>query len=137
MISIEFNREEIINLIERYYLKEEARKVRVSIESQKERVWRYEDECCVTTVYVKEEFDILGLKKEIVTTLNCDELEEIFNILLVDEGYKVFLLEYDDGLSSEYYGFGTDEYQVRNPYFNGIILTLDSVRNNPKVRARK
>ena len=136
MIKLEFNKSEIINLVELYYRKEEGREVKVSINSRKECVGRYEEDGCVTTISVKEEFDILGMKKNFVTTISQDELKDIFNLLLEKEGYEIVSLMYNDGLHTEWSGYGMYEYQTKKAYFNGITLTLNNIKDRPKVRSR-
>lgn len=136
MISLYFSENEIINLVEQYYREEEGREVKVSIYSKKECVGIYEEEGCVTNISVKEEFDILGMKKNFVTTIGQEELKDILNLLLEKEGYEVVNLMYNDGLRSECAGYGMHEYQIKKAYFNGVTLTLNNVKAKPKTRSR-
>ena len=136
MRNLILSKEEIINIVEQYYLKEEGKKVKASINSKKECIGIHEEDGCVTTISIKEEFNILGMRKEIVTIIRQDELKNILNILLKNEGYEVINLQYNDGIHSEWVGYGMNEHEIKRAYFNGITLILNSIKDSHKTRSR-
>ena len=77
------------------------------------------------------------MRKEIVTIIRQDELKNILNILLKNEGYEVINLQYNDGIHSEWVGYGMNEHEIKRAYFNGITLILNSIKDSHKTRSRE
>lgn len=133
-MNLKCTKEEIMNLIEQYYLEMEGEHVKANIQAKKECVGFYEHETCMTTISIMREIELLGMKKEIEEVISKEKLKNILNTLLEKNGYVVTDLSYDDGVSSTWVGHYTCERLVKQAYFNGIALTLEEKKDKPLTR---
>ena len=83
---------------------------------------------CVTTINIKEEINLLGVKNISKTTLSKESVTQIISELLESEGYSLEGLCYDEGLETR--GCYMDEYQ--EAYFKGLRLTVSKNRSLTK-----
>lgn len=130
MITLKCTEKEVINIIEQYYKQKEGRNVTASISAERGFIGLYETEGCITTIKIKEEIEFLGMKKEVEISINKNELEEILNILLDENGYIVKNIIYDTGLSGDMFD------RPIGAYFRGITLEIDNKKKKTLSRNR-
>lgn len=123
-MEIIYSKNDLKDLIKKYYLEMEGRDVKVSITSKSELVGFYGTNTCVTTIKVKESVTILGKTTTTEKVISKDELFNMFNIMLENEGYILSDLEYNSGIREECVGYYMNEHIESKPYFNGIILNV-------------
>lgn len=128
-MEINLTKENLKNVLEAYYQKE-GRAVNVSIEAKKSLVGYglCETMACVTTITLKEEITLMGVKNISETTLSREELTRIISDILESEGYTLEGLSYNEGLETK--GYLRDEYQ--EAYFKGVRLKVS--KNKSLVR---
>lgn len=119
---IELSKEEVIQLLEQYYKDKEGREVKVYIQP-KLTYDLYGNKVGETDVYIIEEINLGGLKKELKETISRDTVKDILNSLLMNEEYYVNGLSYLEGYRGE-------------AYFNGITLYVCKKRRNSMLRER-
>ena len=119
---IELSKEEVIQLLEQYYKDKEGREVKVYIQP-KLTYDLYGNKVGETDIYIIEEINLGGLKKELRETISRDTVKDILNSLLMNEEYYVNGLSYLEGYRGEV-------------YFNGITLYVCKKRRNSMLRER-
>lgn len=126
-MEIKYSKNDLKDLIKKYYLEMEGQDVEVSITSKNELVGFYGTNTCVTTIKVKESVTILGKTTITEVVISKDDLYNMFSVMLESEGYSLSDLEYDSGIKEKCVGCYMNEHMESKPYFNGVIL---SVRKN-------
>ena len=127
-MEIKYSKNDLKDLIKKYYLEMEGQDVEVIITSKAELVDFYGNtNICVTNISIKEIVTLLNKKVTIEEIISKDDLYNIFNIMLENEGYILGNLEYDEGIKKVCVGCYMNEHMENKPYFNGVIL---SVRKN-------
>ena len=128
-MEIKIDKNQMKDLLEDYYRKYEQTEGTIEIKATKEYEGYYEEEVCAIQVNYIREIEILGKKVSLTTYLTKEEVQEIFNILLRDNGYVIENMRYDKGRRPNDYG-GKEE-----PYFDGVSFTVKSL-NKKKVKVR-
>ena len=126
-MEIKYTKKDVIDLIKLYYKQLEGREVKVSITAKKDLVGRFENVACVTTIKVKEKINLFGKEKEVVEEISDMQLLNILNALLIDKGYKINSVYFDDGLVDKTVGYGICEHTESSAYFKGIEVTVEKV----------
>ena len=127
-----FTKEEIIKLLIEYYKRLEGRDVAVEITSKKECTGLYETETCVTTFTVIERFNIAGINKKVETVLSEEEVNTNMKALFSLYDFDLNSLVIEDGLDTEYEGYGTYEHRVLKSYFKGVTVDIKKSKNTSK-----
>lgn len=127
-MELNFSKEELQELIKKYYLESEGRNIDVSFEVNLDDGNYFRDLACVTTIKISEEVLILGKSKVVTQLITKRDISDIIGNLLENEGYHLDRLDYLDGINREYRGYGMNEYQEKTPYFNGVKLTVSKVK---------
>ncbi len=121
-MEIRFTKEEILDLLKKYYKEKENVDVDVSVSVTQGRVGLYETIECAVRFIVKKTINILDYEKSVTITLCEDEVCDIINKILNSTIYTVTSLKYDAGILHRPVGcYDNMEYQ---PYFNGIIANI-------------
>lgn len=124
-MKAKFTKEELKEILKRYYNELEGREVKIKINSKRECVGLYENYGCVTTIKAISELNIGGIKKEIEETISNKRLNEIITAVFDKDGYTVKNVELDDGLNSRWEGYGMMEHQVQTVYCKGIEVIFE------------
>ena len=127
-----FSGEEVKRILEEYYKRLEGRNVTVEITSKKECTGLYETETCVTTFTVIERFNIAGINKKVETVLSEEEVNTNMKALFSLYDFDLNSLVIEDGLDTEYEGYGTYEHRVLKPYFKGVTVDIQKSKNTSK-----
>lgn len=137
-MEMKISKEDTKRFIEYYYQKNENRDVKVKIKCEKCQIGYglSEHEGCYTTITIEEEVDVLGSKIKTTEKVSDKNLLAIFQTILEEKGYEVKKADLDSGLDSTWEGYGINEYQVKRPYCNGVILEVDK-KVKQKVIGRK
>ena len=124
-MEIKIARDSLKSIIETYYREMEGRNVKVTISAEGSYVGYgvCESLACVTTIKLKEEIVLIGVKSIFETTLSKDNLTEIMSELLESEGFILESLSYDEGMETK--GYLRDEYQ--EAYFKGLNLNVSKI----------
>lgn len=128
-METKFNKQETIKLLEEYYQRLEGKKVKVSISAKAGTFGLYETKGCQTTITVSEKMEIAGMNKDVTYTLSKDDLKRNITALFALYEFDVKGLDIEDGLSSQWEGYGMMEHQVERAYFNGITVNLEKAKN--------
>jgi len=126
-MEIKYSKNDLKDLIKKYYLEMKGQDVEVNITSKSELVGFYGTNTCVTNISIKEIVTLLNKKVTIEETISKDDLYNMFSVMLESEGYSLSDLEYDSGIKEKCVGCYMNEHMENKPYFNGVIL---SVRKN-------
>ena len=89
----------------------------------------YETKGCQTTITVSEKMEIAGMNKDVTYTLSKDDLKRNITALFALYEFDVKGLDIEDGLSSQWEGYGMMEHTVDRAYFNGITVNLEKAKN--------
>lgn len=123
-MEINYTKAETLALIEQYYEKLEGRTVKASALARRESVGFYETESCVTSIYITEEMDVLGAKKQVKEMLSEEQLKELLKALFAEYDFDLTKVVLNDGLDSRWEGYGMAEHVVRSAYFKGITVNV-------------
>ncbi len=133
-MQIDYTKEETLKLIEEYYKKLEGRDVKASVSSKKECVGFYEQDTCVTTFTISEEMEIAGMKKKVKQKISNDELNTLLKALFNLYDFELTDIVINDGINTEWEGYGMCEHQVKTPYFKGITIDVKKKVNQTLIK---
>lgn len=119
-----YSKNDLKSLISNYYLEKEGRRVEVDIEVKKELVGYYANLSVITTISIREEVTVLGKKTKAREEISKDKVSSILAELLEETGYSLDNVIFDEGINTEWRGYGMNEYQENLPYFNGVKLSV-------------
>ena len=119
----------ITELLSKYYSKEKGKVVKVKESHSIGTVGLYESTVVQVRFTYEEETDILGVKAKKTVTIEREDILNILNKILGEEGYEVTSLNYKSGIRTV--GFYDRDEEA---YFNGITLTVKSI--SPKLRLK-
>ena len=123
-MEINYTKTETLALIEQYYEKLEGRTVKANILARRETVGLYETESCVTSIYITEQIDVLGVKKQVKEQLGDGQLKELLKALFAEYDFDLTRVVLNDGLDSRWEGYGMAEHEVKSAYFRGITVNV-------------
>lgn len=132
-MELKFGKEDIKGILENYYRDYEDFDGVVSIG------------CFIGTDFGRNEFyekadlsitatgklNVFGREVPIVRRITEEEVKGIFRSAIEKEGYTVINVLFDYGLNTSCVGYGRNETSIKEPYFNGINI---SVRNKIYVK---
>lgn len=135
-MEIIYSKKDVEDLIKKYYLEKEGRTINVSITPKKERVGFYEEIGCIAEIKISEVVKVFGNEVTATGVITKSDLESIFKELLEETDYKLVVLEYQDGINSNWEGYGMGETKVDMAYFNGIKLYVNPKQSLTKRKER-
>ena len=127
---LKLKKEEIKNLITKYYQEFENRHVFVKISNKKQCVGYHEILSCLTIFTIIEDVEIMGIKSQIKECINEEQLKTIFASLIDQENFVLESLTLNNGLNERVVGYYMSEHIESTPYFNGITLNFKSKDKN-------
>lgn len=131
-MEIIYSKKDVEDLIKKYYLEKEGRTISVSITPKKERVGFYEEVGCVTEIKISEVVKVFGNEVTATDVITKNDLESILKELFEETDYRLVNLEYQDGINSNWEGYGMGETKVDRAYFNGIKLNVNAKQSLTK-----
>lgn len=125
-VKLQFKKEEIKRLLERYYKEKEDFIGKVSMRCLLENVGygMLEREEAVVEIKLTGSLNIFGEKVVLDRSLTKEEVQDVFSAMLYDAGYEISGISYDMGVCNTILGYGCQEHSVNKPYFNGLVATV-------------
>ncbi len=136
-MEVNYTKEETLKLIEEYYKRLEDRQVKANITVEKGTIGYHEDIACITKISVTEVFDIGGMKKEVKIKISKEELDTLLRALFDLYGFELTSVTLNDGINTEYKGYGMMEQKVYRAYFKGINVNLNKKKNQTLNKVNK
>lgn len=79
---------------------------------------------CYIEVTLKRKIKLLGEERTISETLSEDEIKKAVKEIIEEEGYDVYGVTLESGISNSWEGYGICEQKVSKPYFAGATVKL-------------
>lgn len=107
-----------------YYKTKEDVDGKVEMKTKKEQVgyYTYEHMSAVTTFELSGTTNLLGTEILVKRVIPFEEYEGIFKDILAEQGYEINKLWIDNGINTEWTGWGPTEHREQKTYCNGIKI---------------
>ena len=129
-----FTKENTIKVLDAYYKETEGADSKVDINTAIEYVGLYEDECAIVHIKLSHTINLVGEEIKVERELDKNEVFQVFNSILGNEGFEVNELQYDAGISSESY---ICDQGSSTPYFNGLIVKVTQKAIQKKIGGKQ
>ena len=126
-MEITISKDKVERILTDYYCMQEDIKGTVKMRTTKERVGYYTNEytAAVTTIEFSGMTTLLDTEIPVKRIISFDEYQGIFKNLLEEQGYEVKKLWIDDGINTEWTGWGLTESREEKTYCNGIKIDVE------------
>ncbi len=125
-MEITISKDKVERILTDYYRTKEDIKGTVKMRTTKEQVGYHTSEhtAAVTTMEFSGMTTLLGTEIPVKRIIPFDEYQGIFKNLLEEQGYEVKKLWIDDGINTEWTGWGLTESREEKTYCNGIKIDV-------------
>lgn len=125
-MEMTITKDKVERILTDYYRTREDIKGTVKMKTKKEEVGYYTNEytAAVTTIELSGTTILLGTEIPVKRIIPFDEYQGIFKSLLEEQGYEVNKLWIDNGINTEWTGWGPMESREEKTYCNGIKIEV-------------
>lgn len=125
-MELKFYKQQICEVLEKYYREEEDFIGKVSICATTGWVGYglSEEIGCILDMKIAGELDIMGQRIPGTINITTKEVENAFHYYFGKEGYSVSNIQFNSGIRESCEGYGMAEHTVKKPYFDDITVTV-------------
>lgn len=125
-MEMTISKDKVEKILTNYYRTKEDMNGVVKMKTTKELVGWYTSERmeAVTTIELSGTTTLLDTEISVKRVIPFEEYEGIFKNLLEEQGYEVNKLWIDNGIDTEWTGWGLTEHKGETPYCKGIKIEV-------------
>lgn len=122
-MRISITKEQVEDILQNYYQTYEHEDVTIQSKAIQSCVGLYETPCVVVKINAITKINLLGEVVENEEELSENQLRDIFQTILEEQGYSIEDISYDAGMDTD------DRFQSKSAYFKGININVQHKRN--------
>lgn len=121
-MELKINERDLKKMLTSYYKQRDGVESQLLINKTMEND-RFGPECYVE-VTLKRKIRLLGEERTISETLSENDVKKAVKEIIEAEGFDVYSVTFESGISDSWEGYGVGEHKVSKPYFGGVTVNL-------------